>query len=85
MNNANQIRQLLKTAKTAVDGAIVWSKFPIESEAHSNRALDILSQILALLPCETCNGSGQIADPMTGNLHMLTLMPCPDCKENNDK
>ncbi len=72
MKNTNQIRQLLQDA----------------IEYKRDYAYDYIikkcTEALALLPCETCNGTGKV-NP-TSDISFSTyrdlrenLIPCPDC------
>jgi hypothetical protein len=72
MKNANQIRQLLKEAMEYV---------------YPNTDVGIrIREALALLPCETCNGTGQIGtgvgeDGRDFDMRSPEILePCPDCK-----
>ena len=70
MKNANQIRQLLVLIRYEIDN-------DIDSKATITKAL-------ALLPCETCNGTGEVLQEVekTPNIKgvVLLTLPCPDCK-----
>lgn len=81
MKNTNQICQFVKN----------WQK---ETRAHlsENCYEEIFKEIiltkcgslLALLPCETCGGTGEIiADGSWGMIHIK--IPCPDCQKKPTK
>lgn len=67
-----KIRQLLKKANICkiIPGTVI-----IEAEVYN--------QILALLPCETCGGTGKITETRTdtaGFDFIDKATPCPDCQ-----
>ncbi len=70
MKNTNQIHQLLQDA----------------IEYKGDYAYDYIikkcTEALALLPCETCNSTGEIKGPQQKNskwVIICPLIPCPDC------
>lgn len=82
MNNTDQIRELLKATEMAIDGVLEWAKYPDAVAKNCTAALDTLNQILALLPCKTCNGTGQALHEVEGTpsaIPVFITLPCPDC------
>lgn len=88
MKNANPIRELLKSALDVLLG--------IDSTNATQNVHDYVEDALALLPCETCNGTGQIpnktAAPHCSSLRQTCVdcclssicLPCPDCTKPDD-
>ncbi len=76
--NIQKIRQLLKKVESSMSGSCEgWMKEDIK-------------EVLDLLPCETCNGTGEIPKPMPQEPHPCNYVnlkraertiPCPDCQK----
>ena len=93
MNNTAQIRGLLQRKVVAVKNAANKTNdyiIPLNDRYMIIRSIRELKQILALLPCETCNGTGRTrlkypycpdecenCDCLTKH---LPCKPCPDCQ-----
>ncbi len=87
MNNTNQIRQLLRRKVVAAKNAALHTNdfsIPVEDRYIISMSIQEIEQILDLLPCETCNGTGEV-NP-TPDMSFLIYRdlrenpsPCPDC------
>ena len=73
----DQITQL----RTKVKRVIEILRIPVEYDLEADA---LLAQILALLPCPTCNGMGImmrcVVKKDDGELLSQDPEPCPDCK-----
>lgn len=70
-----KIRQLLKTAQKAFWNDEGWTWFQVET----SKVLPLIDKALALLPCETCGGTGKkLISGCWGMVHKE--IPCPDCQ-----
>ena len=76
-----QLRQLLKKAKKDV-GNLTPAEicYPLYGEVSVEKIID---KALAILPCETCNGTSKVhwnyGDPEVQAI-VKADCPCPDCK-----
>ena len=63
MNNTAQIRQLLQRKIVAAKIAALHTNdflIPVEDRYLISMSIQEVEQILTIIPCETCNGTGQI-------------------------
>lgn len=70
-----KIRQFISEIKEAFE-LYEWGHYPVKADI-------LLEKILALLPCETCGGTGNtkasVIDDLSGGI-VDTDIPCPDCQ-----
>ena len=73
-----QLRQVLKKAKAIRKNGMTFNDTYTVQDGLA-KICDCVDQALALLPCETCNGTGKkLILGCWGMVHKE--IPCPDCQ-----
>lgn len=87
MKNANKIRQLLSKTRKWIEeegGVVCPHKYGMCKHDNENCPVFCIDQALALLPCETCNGT-KIRPEAKRYPDGLTIGrvgdSCPDCQK----
>lgn len=83
-NQIIQLRQTLQKAKAVRRNGMTFNdKYTVE--AGLAKICDCVDEALALLPCETCNGTKQIPTAQSRGFGKENeiIDACPDCKNSN--
>lgn len=85
MDERKKLRQLLKRAETIRKKEMIFNdKYTVQ--AGLEKICKCIDEALTLLPCPTCNGTGDskasVVDDLSGGI-VDTEIPCPDCQSES--